>query len=132
MSGKDKLMVLVVEDNPDMQAIYARILDGAGHDYIQVFNAKDAMKALADHKIDLVILDVLLPDGVLGFTFLSQLRDRRHLRKLPVIIVTVLDCGDVEAKLAGQQHVCCMSKPFDEVELLSLFSGCIRGECQKR
>jgi nitrogen-specific signal transduction histidine kinase len=57
--------VLVVEDQPRVRALILRVLSGAGFAVLEAESVSDAMRAHAEHDghIDLLLTDVVLPDG---------------------------------------------------------------------
>ncbi len=77
------MRVLVVDDQPDVRVAVARILKAAGCSVIEAGTAADARKICVsdDERIDLALLDVVLPDSR-GDALVSQLRDLRPTMKI--------------------------------------------------
>jgi signal transduction histidine kinase len=55
--------LLVVEDHPPTLTVLAELLRRQGHDVFTASTMEEALKVAADHKLDLVISDLGLPDG---------------------------------------------------------------------
>src|SRR5262245_20468667 len=78
--------ILVVDDNPATRYSVARVLKAAGFEAIQGSNGFEAL-AYADSTVDLVVLDVNLPD-IHGFEVCRQLRARPETALIPVLHVS--------------------------------------------
>jgi len=83
--GKSKALILYVEDDTDLAKIISTVLRNDGN-LVSVTTLKDARKELKAHSYDLVILDILLPDGS-GVELLSSIGKRN----IPVIIFTAYE-----------------------------------------
>jgi putative two-component system response regulator len=79
--------VLVVDDTEANREVLLDVLRGAGHDVITASSGGAALRALAEGKPDLVLLDVMLPD-VNGFDLCRQIKEDPETAFLPVILVT--------------------------------------------
>ena len=107
--------ILLVDDEPDLLKMAADILKDAGFETVLTApGAKEAVAAAKQEKPDLIILDVMLPDGD-GFSLMKQLRT---FTDVPVIFLTAKD--EAADKLAGlglgaDDYI---SKPFMPQELL--------------
>ena len=107
--------LLLVDDEPDLLKMVSDILKDAGFEI--VLTAATVKKAVAEaqrEKPDLMILDVMLPDGD-GFSLMQQLRT---FTNVPVIFLTAKD--ETADKLAGlglgaDDYI---SKPFLPQELI--------------
>lgn len=91
LGHRERLRLLVVEDNRVNQMLVRRQLDRIGHDHIVVDHAAAAIDILAepDHDIDVVLMDRQLPD-IDGLEATRQLRviETDTGRYVPVIAVT--------------------------------------------
>ena len=107
--------ILLVDDEPDLLKMAADILKDAGFETVLTApGAKEAAKTAKQEKPDLIILDVMLPDGD-GFSLMKQLCT---FTDVPVIFLTAKD--EAADKLAGlglgaDDYI---SKPFMPQELL--------------
>lgn len=89
--------ILLVDDNNDMLSFLSRQLQ---NDYIITTrsNAKDALSWFDDHKVDLLVSDVMMPD-IDGFELCKRIKDNVHTSHIPVILLTAK--ANVEAKIEG-------------------------------
>ncbi|BCY09422.1 response regulator transcription factor [Actinoplanes sp. L3-i22] len=110
MSG----VVLVVEDDRELRELVRRYLERAGHPVRTTGTGAEAIGVLAGGGVDLVVLDLGLPD-VDGREVLSAARDGRDL---PVIVLTAR--SGVEDRIEGLRRGAddYMTKPFSPIELV--------------
>ena len=108
------MRILLIEDDAVLGAAVRDQIAGDGHgvDWVQRLDAADL--AITGVPYDLVLLDLMLPDGR-GLPFLRRLRARGALT--PVIILTALDqvSDRIEGLNAGADDY--LVKPFDLAEL---------------
>lgn len=86
---KNKGLILVVED----EVIYAKLLRDrlgkTGFDVVMAGNGEEAIKKIKREKLDLVVLDLLLPIKD-GYAVLEEMRADKKLRKIKVIVLSNL------------------------------------------
>jgi DNA-binding NtrC family response regulator len=110
--------ILLVDDNEDARVTVARILEMSGYGVVQAANARSASALLKEHRPDLVITDIFMPEGD-GFEMLSELKDRQPT--IPVIAMSGggdaqgLDVLTMAGRL-GAKRV--LYKPFARRQLL--------------
>jgi two-component system OmpR family response regulator len=108
------MRILLIEDDAVLGAAVRDQIAGDGQsvDWVQRLDA--AQDAMAVTSYDIVLLDLMLPDGR-GITFLKALRTRGDVT--PVIILTALDqlSDRIEGLNAGADDY--LVKPFDLAEL---------------
>lgn len=107
--------ILIVDDAPDIQLIARKALE-KNFEIVQALNLKEAADRISEGGIDLIILDVSLPDGS-GFDFCRKLNESGQRTSPPIILLT--SKGHVDDKLQGfsagaDDYVV---KPFDPAEL---------------
>src|SRR5690242_1570736 len=84
--------VLIVDDDARCREPVARMLRTDGYDVVRVANGKEALEALVEQRIDLILLDQLMPE-MDGIEFLQKLRENQSFGELPVIMVSGLNDG---------------------------------------
>ena len=105
--GKDIDSVLVVDDDHDFCLLMSRILEENPVRHYRVFSAHSGQEALAmiDHRRpDLVLLDVVLPDGN-GIAVLERIRATAAWREMAVVIVSGQEEMGSQAVLQGAMTV---------------------------
>lgn len=110
------MRIVVVEDDERIASFVARGLSSQGHQVMTAANGRDGLELASEPDVDLVILDLSLPD-LDGTDVLARLRGTRGLP--PVLVLTARD------SIADKVHVLdrgaddYMTKPFALDELLA-------------
>jgi len=92
--------LLVVEDDPDQAALAELRVAAAGYKVALVATAEGMTKALKQTVPDLLLLDVMLPDGD-GFDILGNLRRHPDYALMPIMMLTAKATpSDIERGLA--------------------------------
>jgi PleD family two-component response regulator len=112
----DKKIVLAVDDSATELKIYKYIL-GADYDLRICKSATDAFKILDTCKVDIILLDIEMPD-VSGFEFLHQIKKIPALIRTPVIIVSSHNTPEFVSHATSQGASGLLSKPVDPAVLL--------------
>jgi len=100
--------VVLIDDNPTDARYISRVLQTQySLDIKQVQFGRDAISAIKEHKPDLIVLDLVIPD-MSGFDILAELRQDKALDALPVIVVTSKDLSDEERELLASNEVTSM------------------------
>ena len=82
--------ILVVDDEPVNRAVLDGMLKRHGYQTSQAENGTQALSLVAEGGIELVLLDIVMPD-IDGFDVLTRLRAQHTAAELPVIMVTADD-----------------------------------------
>ena len=106
--------VLVIDDEPRNRALVRALL--ADHEVIEAASAADGYRILETAPIDLVLLDVMMPE-IDGFAACREIKARWTEPYLPVVLLTAL--GDQEHRNHGFESGAddFIAKPFDRREL---------------
>ena len=110
--------ILYIEDNPDNMRLVQRALESRGYRLLQAKNGLDGVQVAEQEEIDLILLDINLPD-IDGYEVARRLRSssKRALTSTPIIAVTANALkGDAERALEAGCDVY-MSKPINIREL---------------
>ena len=111
--------ILVVDDQVNIQILLEGILLSKGHHVTCVGNGIDALDKLENFPFDLVLTDIMMPNGVTGFDLTKNIRKSEKYGKIPVIMLTGRrEARDVEKGIeAGTDDY--VIKPVDPDILLS-------------
>jgi DNA-binding response OmpR family regulator len=110
------MRILIVEDEANLASVIQRGLEAQGYQAPIAETGEDAVLHVRTEPVDLVLLDIALPD-IDGHQVLAQIRQSR--RDVPVIMVTARD--DVASKVGALDHGAddYITKPFNFDELLA-------------
>ena len=114
--------LLVVDDDRDIRSLLSERLEADGYAVIQAADGKAMRRVLADHAIDLVVLDLNLP----GEDGLTLCRALRAASAVPVIMLTAR--GEPIDRILGLEMGAddYLSKPFEPRELLARIRSVLR------
>lgn len=76
--------ILIIEDDRDLNQGLCLALQNSAHQIVSCFDLQSGRRVLAEQTVDLILLDINLPDGN-GLTFLQELRKGSAV---PVILLT--------------------------------------------
>lgn len=110
--------ILVVDDvDSNVKLLEARLLSEY-YEVVTVFNGPDAIEICLGGQIDVVLLDVLMPE-MDGFEVCRRLKDDPRTSNIPVVMVTSLDSAEdkIRGLEAGADDF--LSKPVSDLQLLS-------------
>ncbi|HEX8833066.1 MAG TPA: diguanylate cyclase [Abditibacteriaceae bacterium] len=116
--------ILVVEDDPEINALMALTLRVEDYDVEQARDGYQALKMVAEDPPDLILLDVMMP-RMSGYDVARELQDRPSTSHIPIIFVTAK--SEMEDRVMGLEmavdYVC---KPFAAPELLARVRAALR------
>lgn len=117
-----KQSILIVEDDRDVRISLKMLLEGEGYEVAEAENGKEAIEAVSDPGLSLVLLDIKLPD-ISGFDVCKEIRRNSTL---PIIMVTAqTDPFDVVAGLeSGADDY--ITKPYVAKELAARLRANLR------
>ena len=93
--------VLIVEDNELNMKLFHDLLEAHGYQTVGTRNGIDAMDLARQHRPDLILMDIQLPE-VSGLEVTKWLKDDAELKAIPVVAVTAFAMkGDEERILQG-------------------------------
>jgi DNA-binding response OmpR family regulator len=114
------LRILVLEDDSSISELLTWILTDAGYEVTSVASLRDARRECFNWKPDVIVADLLLPDG-LGSDLVEEMVSKYGRMVPPSIIMSAVPQARRHADAAGA-HLC-LTKPFDLGELLDAISG---------
>ncbi len=123
MSEK-KATILVVDDNEVNTDILVRRLEKFEHKVISVSNGQAAMDILYAEKVDLVLLDIVMPD-ISGYEVLDRIKRDERLAPIPVIMISALDKMTSVVRCIESGADDYLTKPFSPVLLHARVNSCL-------
>lgn len=114
--------ILLVDDDPDILKILKDNLEFDNYRVLLATNGKEALDLFDTTRVNLVILDLSLPD-IDGIQVCRRMRD---MSSIPIIMLTARD--RVPDKVLGLDSGAddYVSKPFDYLELVARINACLR------
>jgi len=115
--------VLVVEDDANTRKLMCAVLKKNGFETLQACDGVDALELLDREHVDLVILDLMMPN-MDGYELTSELRS--SWKKLPILMVTARQEAADKRKgfIVGTDDY--MTKPVDEEEMVLRIKALLR------
>ncbi|HEC81348.1 MAG TPA: response regulator [Thermoplasmatales archaeon] len=117
--GSVKKTVLVVDDEPDILATVAEILEMNEYIVFTARNGNQCLEKLEDLTPDLILLDIMMP-GITTKEILDEIEQDKKLEKTKIIFLTAVGLTETEKEhLLARKHVIdFIQKPFDVDDLL--------------
>ena len=108
-------IVLVVEDDAQIQSFICYALKNEGFSHITANNAQTALSKLVSEKIDIMLLDLGLPD----FDGMEAIKKVREWSEIPIIVVSARDQDKEKAAALDIGADDYLTKPFSATELMA-------------
>ena len=130
---ENKKCILVIDDDDDVCQIIKEKFGFLGYKVLTALDGAEGLKKTEEGKPDCVLLDICIPKGEDGWTYLCKLRSYRHddpqeqarIRKTPVIIIT--GSGVTKQQLFEFQGISgFIEKPLDLTNLRSEVEDALR------
>lgn len=124
-------VIYVVEDDANIREIEMIALKNSGYEVEEFEYASDFFEALKHQQPDLLLLDIMLPDGD-GLEIVRTIRSKADTEKLPIILVTAktTELDKVRGLDNGADDY--LTKPFGIMELISRVKALLRRTCKEQ
>jgi two-component system cell cycle response regulator DivK len=109
--------VLIVEDNDLNMKLFHDLLEAHGYATIQTKDGMEAMKLAREHRPDLILMDIQLPE-ISGLEVTKWLKEDPDLRRIPVVAVTAFAMKGDEEKIRQGGCEAYIAKPISVVKFL--------------
>jgi two-component system cell cycle response regulator DivK len=103
--------VLIVEDNELNMKLFNDLLEAHGYQTVGTRNGIDAMDLARQHRPDLILMDIQLPE-VSGLEVTKWLKDDSELKAIPVVAVTAFAMKGDEERIREGGCEAYLSKPI--------------------
>lgn len=111
--------ILIVEDNELNMKLFNDLLEAHGYATLQSRNGMEAFELARQHKPDLVLMDIQLPE-VSGLEVIKWLKEDDELGKIPVIAVTAFAMKGDEDRIREAGCEAYLSKPISVANFLEV------------
>jgi DNA-binding response OmpR family regulator len=110
--------ILIVDDLHSNRVLAQRVVESAGYQVITADSGKLALQLVSTQKIDLILLDIMMP-GFNGFDTCRVLKQNTLHVDMPIIFLTALEDAQSLSKAFELGGVDYITKPFQRIELLA-------------
>ena len=109
-----KKTIMVVDDEPDNRSTVKTVLEKNGYGVITAVNGDDCLKKLAKEKVDLILMDIMMP----GTPVIEVVKKIKNTKIVYLSVVRTSD-SEREEMLKSKNILGFIQKPFDIDDLLS-------------
>jgi CheY-like chemotaxis protein/predicted regulator of Ras-like GTPase activity (Roadblock/LC7/MglB family) len=109
--------VLVVDDSLSVRKVVEKALEGRGLQVLAAASGSEAIEMLERDRPDVVICDVVLPDKD-GYQICQYVRSHAAMGAMPVLLISGIDNGTVQARAAEVRSDEVLFKPFGVDDLI--------------
>ena len=112
-NGEAGVVLLLVEDDADMRSLLCDELSEMGHRIVEAADADAALKCVLDRKPSLIMTDLRMPAGGMGYVSLL----RKVAPEVPIILMTAFGDAKTKAEALGLGVAAYFDKPVRISEL---------------
>lgn len=123
--GRQMSLIYIVEDDKNIREIESYSLRNSGYSIEEFEAARPFLSRTTDRVPDLVLLDIMLPDGD-GVDVLKKLRKNPETKNTPVVMVTAKTSEMDKVKGLDNGADDYITKPFGVMELISRVKAVLR------
>ena len=120
--------ILIVEDDPAIQALLHDFLNEAGYDTTLASDGVEALSKYSEQQFDLILLDIMLPK-IDGYGVCSVIRQKSDV---PIIMLTALDGEQEQIKGLDLQVDDYITKPFSMPILIRKIAAVLRRSAKQQ
>jgi signal transduction histidine kinase/DNA-binding response OmpR family regulator len=126
------IRVLVAEDNRVNQQLVKRLLEKRGYGVVLASDGSEALAALEQHEIDLVLMDVEMP-GMDGLEATAAIREREKATgaRRPIVALTAHAGMAATGRCLASGMDACITKPIRPEELFSAIEASLSGRAAR-
>ena len=117
-----KINILIVEDEKEIREVVSEYLAEVGYSVISAEDGMQAIELFKNNKIDLVILDIMLPKAN-GFVVLNKIRQESNV---PVIMLTAMSDDYTQIMSFDEKADDYITKPFSIIVLHKRIEALLR------
>ena len=117
-TGTSKVRIMIIDDEPKIRKFLKEALELREYDVLAAASGPDALEQLKSHKVDLILLDLVMP-VMDGYEVYHLLREDPQTKDVPVIVVT--GRGERKDRQLGMETATYnyIAKPFELEDLLA-------------
>ncbi len=109
-----KKLILSVDDDLNVQRLYKQYLNDHGFELVKLNGSEDVVDKVKEIMPDVILLDIMLPKKD-GWEILSELKNTRETKNIPVIMASVLSERNLAYRMKADEY---LIKPVTQEELV--------------
>ena len=109
--------VMIIEDNELNMKLFRDLLQVSGYETVQFENGKNAVALARQHRPDLLLIDIQLPE-VSGLEIIQWLKREEDLREIPIIAITAFAMKGDQERILQTGCDAYISKPIQVGEFI--------------
>jgi len=121
-------VILIVEDDTELQDLYAAMLEHTDCRIVRAYDGLDAWDRLREMTPDLILLDIILGE-MMGDEFFVKVKQELAYRDIPIAILSVLAPETCQHLLEMDRRTLFLRKPFRKAELLDAIEKGMAQNC---
>jgi len=110
--------ILIVDDSPSVRKLLSFYLKSEDYELLEATNGKEAVRICLDHRPDLVLSDIQMPE-MDGYQLCRRLKRERRTRDIPVVFISARTRAADKVRGLELGAVDYITKPFDRGEVLA-------------
>ena len=117
--------ILIVEDEPVLRSMARDILEECGYRILEASSGKEALDVWNQraNEIDLLLTDMVMPDGISGADLVEQLLASRP--RLKIVFTSGYTANEVNQEMLARTGASFLSKPYTHAELAKTVRDCL-------
>ncbi|OHD20935.1 MAG: hypothetical protein A2086_16750 [Spirochaetes bacterium GWD1_27_9] len=126
----DKKRVLIVDDDDETRFVIKHILENNNFSCFICKNGKEALVFLKDNAIDVIIMDIMMPE-MDGVTATKIIKNDKNLELIPIIFVSAKHDDETIDFLFNFDNIDYISKPFRNIEIIRRINSLLKITSEK-
>ena len=125
-SSFEGLKAMVIDDSKTIRRTAETLLKKVGCDVVTATDGFDALAKIADHKPDIIFVDIMMP-RLDGYQTCALIKNNKAFQRTPVIMLSSKDglFDKAKGRIVGSDQY--LTKPFSRDELLNAIRQHVRG-----
>src|SRR5512136_1341143 len=121
--------IMVVDNEPDIVDLTRTVLELGGYSVVPCYSGEDALRKLEKEKVDLVLLDIMMP-GMSGWDVFNRIKKKD--KSIKVAFMSVLEISDKRKQVLLEEGLAdYIMKPFDKDTLLDRVDKILKEQEEK-
>lgn len=112
------MRILVCEDQDSIRNMIMTLVKASGHDVIAVPSGAKAVELVLTERIDMLLLDLMMPGALDGFAVCERLRKEESTKDVPIFIISAMDDAASRQRALDAGATGFYGKPFRPLVLL--------------